>query len=120
MLVRLKFRIDRLLGGTGFAQTASRQAGRPARASGVGHRRPRAFLGCDLGIHDIHTRQAKRYSPLPDYDLSQPEAVKMTIYGTVADSTYAHLLMQNKGMPLSDIILLDRVQKPLPVPKYAI
>ncbi len=73
-----------------------------------------------MGIHDIHTRQAKRYSPLPDYDLSQPEAVKMTIYGTVADSTYAHLLMQNKGMPLSDIILLDRVQKPLPVPKYAI
>lgn len=40
------------------------------------------------GIHSIYAGQARRYFPLPDYDLTEPDAVKMTIYGGVVDSAY--------------------------------
>lgn len=68
------------------------------------------------GIHDMHLSQAKRYLPLPDYDLGDPNAVRMTIYGGVVDPTYTQMLMLNTSLPLADILALDRVQKNLRIP----
>lgn len=69
------------------------------------------------GIHEMHERQAKRYLPLPDYDLSEAGAVQITIYGGVVSSAYTRLLMQKTDLPLTDILALDRVQKNLPIPE---
>lgn len=68
------------------------------------------------GIHDMHLSQAKRYLPLPDYDLGDPNAVRMTIYGGVVDPIYTQMLMLNTSLPLADILALDRVQKNLRIP----
>jgi len=72
------------------------------------------------GIHAMHVAQARRYFPMPDYDLSETGAVKMTIFGGVVDPAYSQLLMQKTDLPLIDILALDRVQKKLPLPDDAI
>lgn len=69
-----------------------------------------------FGIHDMHLSQAKRYLPMPDYDLSDPAAVRLTIYGGVVDPTYTQMLMRNTHLPLMDVLALDRVQKKQPLP----
>ncbi len=71
------------------------------------------------GIHDMNLSQAKRYLPLPDYDVSDPNAVRMTIYGGVVDPTYTQMLMQKTSLAFMDILALDRVQKKLPIPDAA-
>jgi len=71
------------------------------------------------GIHSIYAGQARRYFPLPDYDLSDPGAVKLTIYGGVVDPAYSRLLIQKTDLPLADVLALDRVQKKLPIPDEA-
>lgn len=68
------------------------------------------------GIYSMHTRQAKRYLPMPDYDFSEAKAVRMTIYGRVVDPAYSRLLMQKTNLPLADVLSLDRVQKGLLLP----
>lgn len=68
------------------------------------------------GIHAMHVGQARRYFPMPDYDLSEPTGVSMTIYGGVVDPAYSRLLMKKTNLPLADILALDRVQKKLPLP----
>ena len=67
------------------------------------------------GIHEMNTVQAQRYFPLPDYDLTEPGVVKVSIYGKVFDPAYSKLLIQNPDLALEDIIALDRVQKKLPL-----
>lgn len=71
------------------------------------------------GIHLIYRGQAQRYFPLPDYDLSQSSAVKMTLYGGVVDPAYSRLLIQKTDLPLVDVLALDRVQKKLSIPDEA-
>uniref|UniRef100_A0A486XGG5 ATP-dependent DNA helicase RecG-related protein n=1 Tax=Rheinheimera sp. BAL341 TaxID=1708203 RepID=A0A486XGG5_9GAMM len=71
------------------------------------------------GIHLIYRGQAQRYFPLPDYDLSQSNAVKMTLYGGVVDPSYSRLLIQKTDLSLVDVLALDRVQKKLPIPDEA-
>jgi ATP-dependent DNA helicase RecG len=66
------------------------------------------------GIHEMHTGQARRYFPMPDYELDE-SAVRMTIYGSVVDPAYSRLLMQKTDLPLDEILALDRVQKRLPL-----
>ena len=68
------------------------------------------------GIHSIHRWQAERYFPMPDYDLTEPKAVKVTIYGKLVDLAYSRLLLQKTNLPLDEILALDRVQKRLPLP----
>ena len=68
------------------------------------------------GIYSMHIGQARRYFPMPDYDLREPMAVKMTVYGSVVDPAYSRLLMQKTDLPLYEILALDRVQKRLPLP----
>lgn len=72
------------------------------------------------GIHDMHTRQARRFFPMPDYDLNQPQTVRLTIHGQVVDLAYSRLLAQKTDLPLEDILALDRVQKRLPVDPAAV
>lgn len=70
-------------------------------------------MGC--GIHEMYTGQARRYFPLPDYDLTEPQAVKMTIYGRIVDLAYSRMLIQKTDLTLEKIVALDRVQKHLPL-----
>ncbi len=72
------------------------------------------------GIHAMHLSQARRYFPMPDYDLSEPEAVRMTVYGRVVDPAYSRILMEKTHLPLEDILALDRVQKKLPLNPKAV
>lgn len=65
------------------------------------------------GIHSIHVGQAKRYFPMPDYDLGEPNSVKVTVYGSIVDPAYSRLLIQKTDLPLDEILALDRVQKRL-------
>lgn len=68
------------------------------------------------GIYTMHVEQAKRYFPMPDYDLNEQMAVKMTVYGSIVDPAYSRLLIQKIDLPLDEILALDRVQKKLPLP----
>ncbi len=72
------------------------------------------------GIHLMHNAQASRYLPLPDYDLSASDMVRMTVYGGVVDLAYSRLLIQKTDLPLADVLALDRVQKKLPIPEAAV
>jgi len=65
------------------------------------------------GIQRINLSQVKRFLPLPDYDLDEVGAVRLTIYGAAIDTNYSEQLMQHADLPLEDIFALDRVQKKL-------
>ncbi|MCX7116830.1 MAG: putative DNA binding domain-containing protein [Legionellales bacterium] len=75
-------------------------------------------MGC--GIHEMYAGQARRYFPLPDYDLTELHAVKMTIYGRIVDLAYSRMLIQKTNLTLEDIVALDRVQKHLSLSNDAI
>ncbi len=68
-----------------------------------------------LGIRRMFLEQRKRYFPLPEYDLSDPDHVQITIYGKLIDENYSRILMEEQDLCLSDVVLLDRIQK-----KYAV
>lgn len=72
------------------------------------------------GIRRMNNSQAKRYLPLPDYDLSERDTVKLVIHGGVVDPAYTRLLLMNTDLPFTDILALDRVQKKLPLPDDAV
>ncbi|MDF1930183.1 putative DNA binding domain-containing protein [Legionella pneumophila] len=67
------------------------------------------------GIHEMYSGQARRYFPLPDYDLSEPNTVKIIIYGRIVDLSYTRMLIQKTELTLDEIVGLDRVQKHLPL-----
>lgn len=72
------------------------------------------------GIERMNRSQANRYLPLPDYDLSDPGEVRLTIYGNVVDEGYTKLLMQNSALPFEDVLALDHVQKGRPISDSAL
>lgn len=63
------------------------------------------------GIKRMFQAQRRRFFPLPDYDLGQPERVIVAIRGRILDERYTRLLMANTDLDLATIMLLDRVQK---------
>jgi ATP-dependent DNA helicase RecG len=63
------------------------------------------------GIKRMFMKQRERFFPMPDYDLSQPERVMVTLRGRVLDERYTRVLMSRSGLDLSTIMLLDKVQK---------
>ncbi len=69
------------------------------------------------GIHTMYLEQRKRFFPLPQYNLQITSEVELTIYGHSIDEKYSKLLLQKTDLHLSTIILLDRIQKNLPVPE---
>jgi len=67
------------------------------------------------GIKRMFQTQRRRFFPLPDYDLSQPERVVLTIRGRIMDERYTRILMERSDLDLGTIVLLDKVQKRYPV-----
>lgn len=71
------------------------------------------------GIKKMFRRQIERFFPLPDYDLSDPERVSVTIPGKILDEQYTRLLMERTDLDLWQILLLDKVQKGQTIPHEA-
>ena len=71
------------------------------------------------GIYTMLVEQRKRFFPLPDYQHSDLNKVVLEIYGQEIDVNYSKLLMEHKDLSLETVILLDRVQKKLPITKEA-
>jgi len=67
------------------------------------------------GIKRMFETQRRRSFPLPDYDLSASNRVQVTIPGRILDERYTQLLMQQPDLSLTQVILLDRIQKGLPI-----
>ncbi len=66
------------------------------------------------GIRKIFNFQRERLFPMPDYDLTGGK-VKATLTGRVLNEDYARILGSYPQLSMWDIIILDRVQKHLPV-----
>jgi ATP-dependent DNA helicase RecG len=65
-----------------------------------------------FGIREVMFRgQARRYLPLPDYDLSDPGHVVMHLAGRFIDENYSRALLTHGDFTLGDILALDHVQK---------
>lgn len=72
------------------------------------------------GIHKMYKSQRQRYFPLPDYSKAKREEVVLEIYGHSIDENYSKLLIENKDhLSLTEVILLDKVQKALPITDVA-
>ncbi|MDR3072288.1 MAG: putative DNA binding domain-containing protein [Clostridiales Family XIII bacterium] len=67
------------------------------------------------GVQYIYQRQADNYLPLPDYDISSPNQVGLTIYGEPLDANYAAILIDHPELSLGEIVTLDNIQKCIPV-----
>lgn len=72
------------------------------------------------GIHEMFESQKKRYLPMPDYDYSDSENVRLAVPGHVIDKDYSLLLMEKANLDLTTAFLLDRVQKGKGIPDKAI
>lgn len=62
------------------------------------------------GIPKMFRMQKEKFFPMPEYSISE-DCVSVTIYGKVLDKKYAEILARNGDLTLSEILLLDRVQK---------
>jgi ATP-dependent DNA helicase RecG len=71
------------------------------------------------GIHTMYLAQRNRFFPLPDYLLSEPQKVVLQIYGHAIDENYSKILIERKDLTLSQVVLLDRVQKKLAITDIA-
>lgn len=69
------------------------------------------------GIRKMFLRQKERFFPLPDYDLHKPDRVGLRIQGKIIDPNYTQLLVLNPEFDLSIVMLLDKVQKRIPLSK---
>ena len=63
------------------------------------------------GINKMCRKQIERFFPLPDYRQSTREKVVLEIYGHFIDENYSKLLIEKKDLPLTEVLLLDKVQK---------
>ncbi len=69
------------------------------------------------GIYTMLVEQKNRFFPLPDFSDSNFDKVILQIYGREIDVNYSKLLIENKNIDLKTVILLDKVQKNLPITK---
>lgn len=67
------------------------------------------------GIRRMFDEQRKRFFPLPDFDLSEPNRVRVRILGKILDEGYTRTLMIEPALGLADVIALDKVQKNMPI-----
>jgi len=63
------------------------------------------------GIKRMFLKQRQRFFPMPDYDLSEPERVRVRIFGKILDENYTRLLIEKADLNLLDVMALDKVQK---------
>jgi ATP-dependent DNA helicase RecG len=71
------------------------------------------------GIKRMFISQRNRYMPLPEYEISKEKQVKVKLIGKILDGEYTKILMKNNDLPLSETILLDKVQKRHEISKNA-
>jgi ATP-dependent DNA helicase RecG len=72
------------------------------------------------GIHKMFKSQSQRFFPLPDYTKSTSAEVVLEIYGHSINENYSKLLIEKKDdLSLTEVILLDKVQKSLPITDVA-
>ncbi|WP_315062404.1 RNA-binding domain-containing protein [Capnocytophaga leadbetteri] len=73
------------------------------------------------GIYKMLLSQKKRYFPLPDHSKSTDKEVVLEIYGHYIDENYSKkLIEQGDLLELTDVILIDKVQKKQPIDNNAI
>ncbi len=63
------------------------------------------------GIPRVFQIQKERGFPMPDFDLSKPGRVAVTVLGKVLDENFTRLLLGDPGLKIKDVIALDKVQK---------
>lgn len=63
------------------------------------------------GIKKMFLLQRRRFFPMPSFDLSNPELVKVSIMGKIIDPKYTQVLIENTDLNLETVIALDKVQK---------
>jgi ATP-dependent DNA helicase RecG len=66
------------------------------------------------GMKKMFISQAERYFPMPEYEMDDKH-VSVTITGHSIDHAYEEILYYNPDLTLRDKILLDKVQKKLPI-----
>lgn len=68
-----------------------------------------------IGIPTMFRIQQEKFFPLPSYDLSVPNRVKVTVYGKILDKNYTQLLNSDRSLNIHTVFLLDKVQKKEPI-----
>jgi len=69
------------------------------------------------GIKKMFLLHRNRNFPLPTFKLDIPDEVTVRIIGKLIDENYTRLLMQHTDLDLKTVILLDKVQKKMPISK---
>jgi ATP-dependent DNA helicase RecG len=69
------------------------------------------------GIKRMFLTQIRRFFPMPDYDLTEPERVIVKVRGSILDERYTQLLMDRSDLDIWTVILLDKVQKRIRISK---
>ena len=64
-----------------------------------------------MGIRRMFLEQRRRFFPLPEYDLQDPNHVSMTIYGKLIDENYSRILIEKEDLSLFEVMALDKIQK---------
>ena len=73
-----------------------------------------------MGIRRVFRIQKEKYFPMPDYDLSRANEVRVTVYGKILNDTYMHILFDRPDLDLQTVFLLDQVTKGVSLSKDAI
>ena len=63
------------------------------------------------GIRRVYDIQKRKFFPMPDYDLSVDNRVRITLYGKIIDEKYSKILFEKTNLDIEKVMLLDRVQK---------
>lgn len=63
------------------------------------------------GIRKMFMTQRNRNFPMPDFDLSEVDRVKVRLDGKILDENYTRMLMENADLALMDALSLDKVQR---------
>lgn len=68
-----------------------------------------------MGIRAVFEACRRRHMPLPTYDLSDPERVSVTLLNHEIDPIYGQILRAFPDLPMTMVMLLDKVQKGQPL-----
>ena len=65
-----------------------------------------------FGIRDVMFKgQARRFFPLPDFDVSDSNHVILNIQGRFIDENYSRTLLSHEDLPWPEVLALDAIQK---------
>lgn len=64
-----------------------------------------------MGIRTVYQNAIERHMPLPNYDLDDPQRVKVEMLNHEMNRAYTHILFEKPDMSLHVAFLLDKVQK---------